>query len=180
MTLPDDSELLTRHEVQAAPPDLCDQLLDARIHADAADRTYGVRQHAGVARRAVPTRSFWSSWDEAHLYRGAAGAEVGLLLRRLRARLGISHERFQVICATASFQDHEYAPEFGAQLSGSPVESFRPITGSLKLKPNATAGTDDDAVVLASVDLQGYYEAATDQDRPCRRPASSRLPARGG
>ena len=28
--------------------------------------------------------------DEAHLYRGAAGAEVALLIRRLRERIGIA------------------------------------------------------------------------------------------
>ena len=40
--------------------------------------------------------------DEAHLYRGAAGAEVSLLLRRLRDRLGVPADRFRVICSTAS------------------------------------------------------------------------------
>ncbi|MDE0031680.1 MAG: DUF1998 domain-containing protein [Deltaproteobacteria bacterium] len=165
VTLPDDSELLTRHEVQAAPPDLLvtnysmlEYMLMRPIERPVFDSTREWLEGS-------PDEKFLVVLDEAHLYRGAAGAEVGLLLRRLRARLGISHERFQVICATASFQDHENAPEFGAQLSGNPVGSFRPITGSLKLRPNAAAGTDDDAAVLASVDLQGYYEAATDQER---------------
>jgi ATP-dependent helicase YprA (DUF1998 family) len=48
-----------------------------------------------------PHEKFLIVLDEAHLYRGAAGAEVGLLLRRLRDRLDIPPERFQVICATA-------------------------------------------------------------------------------
>ena len=40
VTLPDDTELLTRHEVQCAPPGSPrHQLLDARVHADAPDRT---------------------------------------------------------------------------------------------------------------------------------------------
>ena len=55
---------------------------------------------------------------------GAAGAEVGLLLRRLRDRLNIPPERFQVICATASFTKASYAPQFGAQLAGVPAETF--------------------------------------------------------
>src|SRR5256885_1953643 len=67
--------------------------------------------------------------DEAHLYRGAAGAEVGLLLRRLRDRLGIPSERFRVICATASFRDAAYASEFGAQLSGVSADTFIAIQG---------------------------------------------------
>jgi hypothetical protein len=68
-----------------------------------------------------PKEKFLIVLDEAHLYRGASGAEVGLLLRRLRDRLNIPPDRFQVICATASFKDAVYAPDFGAQLSG-----FRP------------------------------------------------------
>src|SRR5262249_51617950 len=103
--------------------------------------------------------------DEAHLYRGAAGAEVALLLRRLRDRLGVPAERFQVICATASFTGHGYAPQFGAQLSGLPAESFIPISGSLDLRPHSAAGSDHDADVLASVDLQKYYGAPSDSGR---------------
>ena len=112
-----------------------------------------------------PDEKFLVVLDEAHLYRGAAGAEVGLLLRRLRDRLGIPAERFQVACATASFRCSKYAPEFGAQLSGSPAQTFLPIIGSLKFRPHATPGTDHDADALASVNLQRYYEAPTDSDR---------------
>ena len=46
-----------------------------------------------------PNERFLIVLDESHLYRGAAGAEVGLLLRRLRDQLDIPPARFQVICA---------------------------------------------------------------------------------
>ena len=134
VTLPDDSELLTRHEVQVAPPDLLvtnysmlEYMLMRPIERPIFDRT---REWLA----ANPAEKFLVVLDEAHLYRGAAGAEVGLLLRRLRDRLGIPPERFQVICATASFKDKDYAPEFGAQLSGIPADSFEPITGTLDLR----------------------------------------------
>src|SRR5690606_20731083 len=68
--------------------------------------------------RENPQRKLMLVIDEAHLYRGAAGAEVSLLLRRLRSRLGIPEERLQIICTSASFADHEYAKEFAANLSG--------------------------------------------------------------
>ena len=89
-----------------------------------------------------PDERFLVVLDEAHLYRGAAGAEVGLLIRRLRDRLGIGEDRLQVICATASFRDREYAPEFGAQLSGLPSSSFVPITGTLNLKEGEVFGAE--------------------------------------
>ncbi len=165
ITLPDDSELLTRHEVQESPPDLLitnysmlEYMLMRPIERPVFDRT---REWLSTN----PEEKFLVVMDEAHLYRGAPGAEVGLLLRRLRDRLGISADRFQVICATASFSNSKYAPSFGAQLSGVPAETFTPITGSLDLRPVADTGTDSDARILASIDLQKYYAAETDSER---------------
>ena len=165
VTLADDSELLTRHEIQAAPPDLLvtnysmlEYMLMRPIERPIFDRTRAWLE-------SNPNEKFLVVLDEAHLYRGAAGAEVGLLLRRLRDRLGIPPERLQVICATASFRDQKYAPQFGAQLSGIPASTFIPITGSLDLRPHEAFGTDDDADVLSSIDLESYYQAATDSER---------------
>ena len=165
VTLPDDTELLTRHEVQAAPPDLLvtnysmlEYMMMRPIERSIFDMTRAFLE-------ANPDEGFLLVLDEAHLYRGAAGAEVGLLLRRLRDRLGIPARRFQVICATASFSDHAHAPRFGAQLSGLPAETFLPISGTLDLRPHDAAGSDHDADVLASVDLREYYVASTDRER---------------
>ncbi|MEF3696231.1 DEAD/DEAH box helicase [Desulfolutivibrio sp.] len=165
ITLPDDSELLTRHEVQAAPPDLLvtnysmlEYMLMRPIERPIFDRT-----HAWLESNS--DEKFLVVLDEAHLYRGAAGAEVALLLRRLRNRLGISTKRFQVIGATASFNDHSYAPQFGAQLSGMPAESFNSISGDLDLRPHDAVGSDQDANILGSISLQKYYDASTDLDR---------------
>ncbi len=165
VTLPGDSELLTRHEVQVAPPDLLvtnysmlEYMLMRPIERPIFDRT---REWLNDN----PHEKFLVVLDEAHLYRGAAGAEVGLLLRRLRDRLGIAADRFQVICATASFKDPKYAPQFGAQLSGIPADTFTPVTGSLDLRPHNAPGSVHDADVLASVDLQAFYDAPTDAAR---------------
>ena len=165
VTLPDDSELLTRYEVQAAPPDLLvtnysmlEYMLMRPIERPIFDRT----QEWLAQNR---DESFLVVLDEAHLYRGAAGAEVGLLLRRLRDRLGIPPDRLRVICATASFKDAEYAPEFGAQLSGLAASTFQPITGTLALHAAAASGSKEDAELLASLDLQRYHSAASDAER---------------
>ena len=98
--------------------------------------------------------------DEAHLYRGAGGSEVALLIRRLTDRLGIPPERLQVICTSASFDDHAEAPEFAAQLTGKRREDFVPITGKLKLRDVAATGTSEDASLLGSVDLSKSGVAA--------------------
>ena len=165
VTLPDDTELLTRHEVQAFPPDLLvtnysmlEYMLMRPIERPIFDRT-----REWLAKN--PSEKFLVVLDEAHLYRGAAGAEVGLLLRRLRDRLDIPADRLQVICATASFKDKGYAPAFGAQLSGAPPETFVPITGALNLRPSAAPGSKQDAEVLAGIDLAKFYEETTDEAR---------------
>jgi ATP-dependent helicase YprA (DUF1998 family) len=157
VTQPNDSELITRHEVQAAAPDLLVtnySMLEYMLMRPI-ERTIFDQTSAWLA--ANPDEKFTIVLDEAHLYRGAAGAEVGLLLRRLRARLGIPVERFQVICATASFSDADKAGDFGAQLSGAPAATFVPITGDLDLRPHAASGNVADANVLAALDLEKFY-----------------------
>lgn len=165
VTLPDDSELLTRHEIQCAPPDLLvtnysmlEYMMMRPIERPIFDMTRSFLQ-------SNPDEDFLVVLDEAHLYRGAAGAEVSLLLRRLRDRLDIPADRFRVICATASFNDHERAPAFGAQMSGLPPDSFLPISGSLDLRPHDSPGSFQDAEVLAGINLERYYDAPTDSAR---------------
>jgi len=156
-TLPEDSELITRHEVQASCPDLMvtnysmlEYMMMRPIERPIFDST-----RAWLA--ANPAEKFTVVLDEAHLYRGAVGAEVGLLLRRLRDRLDIPPERFQVICATASFDSKEYATEFGSQLSGVPSDTFVAVTGDLDYRAHAAAGTEADAEVLAALDMNLFY-----------------------
>ncbi len=165
ITRPDDSELLTRHEVQGSPPDLLvtnysmlEYMLMRPIERPIFDAT---KEWLGKN----PKETFLIVLDEAHLYRGAAGAEVGLLLRRLRDRLDIPAERFQVVCATASFKDAKYAPEFGAQLSGVSADTFIPITGNLDWRQHSAAGSVRDAEVLAGIDLSNYYSSASAVER---------------
>jgi ATP-dependent helicase YprA (DUF1998 family) len=165
VTLPGDVELITRHEAQVAPPDLLvtnysmlEYMLMRPVERPIFDATRGWLE-------ANPGERFLIVLDEAHLYRGAAGAEVGLLLRRLRDRLGIAPERFQVICATASFRDQDYAPDFGAQLSGVPASTFLPIKGEFAWRPHAAPGSRRDAEVLAGIDLAAFYASENDGDR---------------
>jgi len=159
VTLENDSELLTRHEVQEATPDLLvtnysmlEYMLMRPIERPIFNQT-----REWLAKN--PNEKILIVLDEAHLYRGAAGAEVGLLLRRLRERLEIPPERFQVICATASFEDKDYAPVFGAQLAGVPAETFVPITGTYDLKPQESTGAVQDAKLLAGIDLLAFYSS---------------------
>ncbi len=104
--------------------------------------------------------------DEAHMYRGAKGAEVGFLLRRLRARLGITDrpDKLRVICTSASLGTSSKALEnirkFAADLTGKRPEDFQPIVGERDI-PDAPETSDPElADVLASIDLDDLHAAA--------------------
>lgn len=158
---PHDAEMLTRHEVQQSPPDLVitnysmlEYMMMRPIERPIFDKT---REWL----RANPDERFLIVLDEAHLYRGTQGAEVGLLLRRLRERLGIEADRFQVICATASFSDEgkKIAERFGAQLAGVPEDRFEKVEGQLKERIPQDVGTDADVAALLTVDLPKFNDA---------------------
>jgi len=165
VTLPADPELITRHEVHAAAPDvlvtnysMLEYMLMRPLERPIFDRT-----REWLAKN--PDERFLLVIDEAHLYRGAQGAEVALLIRRLRTRLGIPAERLQVICTSASFKDADYAVDFGAQLTGKDPADFRKIQGDLLERPDAAKGTSADAAALDAVDLNAFYDAANDAKR---------------
>ena len=163
VTGPHDAELLTRYEVQQNPPDLLitnysmlEYMMMRPIERSIFDSTRSWLERCQDEKIMVVL-------DEAHLYRGAQGAEVGLLLRRLRERLGIGPERFQVICATASFSEagRANAGKFGAQLSGVPEDTFVSVTGTLATRNPEAPGTSADADALAAVDLTKFYDGST-------------------
>lgn len=165
VTMPSDPELLTRHEVHAAPPDILvtnysmlEYMLMRPLERPIFDKTRDWL-------RDNPEEHFLLVLDEAHLYRGAAGAEVALLLRRLRARLEIPPERLQVICTSASFQSPDYASVFGAQLCGKSQSDVDTIPGELQLHNPASSGSAKDAEELSRVDLDAFYSAESDEAR---------------
>ena len=152
---------VTRHEVHAAPPDvlvtnysMLEYMLMRPLERPIFDRTRDWL-HAN------PDERFLLVIDEAHLYRGAAGAEVALLIRRLRMRLGIPADRLQVICTSASFKDPDYAVQFGAQLTGKDARRFREGARAIFSSAPADAmGTRQDAErARMRIDLQAFYEA---------------------
>jgi len=159
VTLPEDRELWTRHEVQEAPPDvlvtnysMLEYMLMRPLERSIFDETRDwLREN--------PTETLLLVLDEAHLYRGAGGSEVALLIRRLTQRLDIQPERLQVICTTASFEDEHYAPKFAAQLTGKDDKNFRAIKGTLLYRDAAAKGTVADAAILASFNLSSFYSS---------------------
>ncbi|MEU4603496.1 DEAD/DEAH box helicase [Kribbella sp. NPDC023972] len=163
--LPEDPELLTRHEVLNAPPDILITNYSMLEYMMMRPLERPIFEATRAWLQGNPEEKFLLIIDEAHLYRGAAGAEVALLLRRLRTRLGIPPERLQVICTSASFQDSDYAREFASQLSGTDVATFDTITGDPKHREPAAPGSAADAALLAALPMKDFYDGTTDAAR---------------
>ena len=163
--LPDDAELLTRHEVLADPPDLLVTNYSMLEYMLMRPLERAVFDQTRTWLEANPRERFMLIVDEAHLYRGAAGAEVAMLLRRLRMRLGISPDRLQVICTSASFQDRDHARVFAAQLTGTDPASFLALRGKLALGVSPAPATDGELDAVLAVSLDAFYRAASPEER---------------
>lgn len=163
--LPEDPELLTRHEVQAAPPDILVTNYSMLEYMLMRPLERPIFDHTRDWLRDNPDQTFLLVIDEAHLYRGAAGAEVALLIRRLRMHLGIPSDRLQVICTSASFNDPEKTVAFGAQLAGKGCSDFVRVPGELLYRPGADKGSIRDAEALAAIDLKALYEPDSNETR---------------
>lgn len=156
VTLNDDPELLTRHEVQNNPPDILVTNYSMLEYMLMRPLERGIFEKTKEWLKNNPSEKYLLIIDEAHLYRGAAGAEVALLIRRLRARLGIPSERLQVICTSASFQDEDHASSFCAQLTGKKTEEFDVIKGEMLLCHGAERGDERDVAALCTVELDCF------------------------
>ncbi len=155
---PEDPELFLRHEVQEHVPDLLvtnysmlEYMLLRPIERD-------IFRETADYYAANPNQRLMLILDEAHLYRGAQGTEVAMLIRRLRNRLQLPLSQFQVICTSASFSDPEAAKRFAAGLAGKPVPGFEVLTGNKRAAQPSGPGDSRVAQALASVDLQRVHD----------------------
>ncbi len=163
LTQPYDRELLTRHEMQKTCPDILvtnysmlEYTLMRPIERSIYDQT-----RAWLS--SDPRNSLILVLDEAHLYRGTAGAEVAYLIRRLQSRLGISRDRMRCILTSASLGSAETAAldmlAFAEELTGSPQmgnRSFKLVQGYPEPRPPARPGNEREAAALADFDQQAF------------------------
>jgi Lhr-like helicase len=156
LTHPNDRELLTRHEMQRQAPDLLItnySMLEYMLLRPI-ERSLFAQTRAWLA--ADPRNQFLLVLDEAHMYRGVAGAEVGLLIRRLLSRLGIGRDRLRCILTSASLGSGPEAElagrTFARDLTGeASTKSFAVVRGTREARSGARIGTLDEARALAAV-----------------------------
>ena len=169
-TQPDDRELMTRHEMQENCPDLLitnysmlEYMLMRPIERSIFAST---RNWLG----ADENNEIILILDEAHMYRGAGGAEVALLIRRLAQRLDIPRERMRCILTSASLGEGEEAEasvlRFARDLTGLTEASTRRfvlIQGELEPRRGQRPASTSEAEALASFDLPSFQNHSVDE-----------------
>lgn len=167
ITQPGDRELMTRNETQLACPDILItnysmleymlmRPIERRIFQDTKDWL-----HADDANELILVL------DEAHMYRGAGGAEVALLIRRLLARLEVPRERVRFILTSASLGQGAAAEAaieaFARNLTGlsrQSTRSFSVVTGTREQRRGSGMPGDRETEMLAVFDLTAFEQYA--------------------
>ncbi len=154
----EDPELFLRHEAQEGVPDLLvtnysmlEYMLLRPIERD-------IFRETTAYYKDNPDQRLLLILDEAHLYRGAQGTEVAMLIRRLRKRLELPLEQLQVICTSASFSNPVAAKRFAAELAGKPEFGFEVLTGTKRAVHPSGPGNTTVAEAFAGVDLSRVHE----------------------
>lgn len=167
VTQPGDRELMTRHEIQNRCPELLitnysmlEYMLMRPIERNIFEQTRDWL-------RSDLRNELILVLDEAHMYRGAGGAEVALLIRRLCARLDIPRERMRCILTSASLGSIEDGELFARDLTGlskTSLRKFRIIEGTRESRPFSHVVTNKETEALAHFDLNSFQRVADDLD----------------
>lgn len=120
----EDAELVTRFEMQQFCPDILITNYSMLEYMLLRPREKKIWDDTKRWLDSDPKNKLLFVIDEAHMYRGSAGGEVSLLIRRLFHRLGIDRSRVQFILTTASMpnndeEDRRAVREFANALTAS-------------------------------------------------------------
>lgn len=138
---PEDAELITRFEMQQYCPDILITNYSMLEYMLLRPIEKKIWMDTKEWLNSSPDNKLLFIIDEAHMYRGSAGGEVALLLRRLFYKLGIERNRVQFILTTASMprkseQDKKSVEQFFQELTASDQSEFIYLTGTQeKLNP---------------------------------------------
>ena len=114
---PDDAELITRFEMQQNCPDILITNYSMLEYMLVRNQENDIWEETKEWLAQDEDNKLLFVIDEAHVYKGASGGEVALLIRRLFHRLGINRSQAQFIMTTASMpydgdEDERYVKRF--------------------------------------------------------------------
>lgn len=168
-TNPEDAELITRIEMQTICPDILItnySMLEYMLFRPAERDQIWSATKRWLAEN--PKEKLLFVIDEAHMYHGASGGEVALLLRRLFYTLGIDRTRVQFILTTASMphdtdEDKQAVSKFACELTSADDNLFRDCIFGQNTVLSSTVQRPLSAAQLLSLDLRAMD--ASDEKR---------------
>ena len=107
----EDAELITRFEMQQFSPDILITNYSMLEYMLFRPREAHIWDDTKAWLNSFPSNRLLFVIDEAHMYKGSAGGEVALLIRRLFHKLGISRRQVQFILTTASMPHKDKSDE---------------------------------------------------------------------
>lgn len=147
-----DAEFITRFEMQEHTPDILITNYSMLEYMLMRQMESGIWDDTKEWLRLSDENRLMIVLDEAHMYRGASGGEIALLLDRLFSRLGISLDKVQFILTTASMPSGKDSgiEEFFYGLTGKDFSKCKLLFGKRdEIRQNFKIMTD--AKKLASV-----------------------------
>lgn len=130
----EDAELITRFEMQRVTPDILITNYSMLEYMLLRPRENNIWKETKEWLFADEDNKLLFIIDEAHMYKGSAGGEVALLIRRLFEKLEINRNKVQFILTTASMpdklpEDKEKVISFAMSLTASSDNNFCYLTG---------------------------------------------------
>jgi ATP-dependent helicase YprA (DUF1998 family) len=149
----EDAELLTRFEMQQHVPDVLVTNYSMLQYMLIRRPERWIWEDTAAWLRARPKEKLLLVIDEAHMYKGAAGGEVALLLRRLAFKLGVGMDRLQFILTSASIpEDDTSTIRFFEDMTGKPGSGLAIIRGTTVSRTGSGTG-EIPAETLSRIDL---------------------------
>jgi ATP-dependent helicase YprA (DUF1998 family) len=165
-----DRELMTRHETQTRCPELLITNYSMLEYMLMRPIERPIFHQTRDWLRADASNELVIVLDEAHMYRGAGGAEVALLLRRLLSRLDVPRSRVRFILTSASLGSGGEATRaitrFGRDLTGlneDASRAFEVIRGTREERNGERQGTENEAKALHDFDMAAFERHALDE-----------------
>lgn len=159
---PDDAELMTRFEMQGRAPDVLITNYSMLQYMLIRSVESGIWTSTSSWLRENPEEKMLIVVDEAHMYKGAAGGEVALLLKRLAHKLGVSMDRFQFILTSASIPEEDVSTKaFYSDMTGKDFSGLCIVRGIMD-DCGGSEGKEFPASKLAEIDLVALQSGEVD------------------
>lgn len=157
----EDAEMLLRFEMQEHAPDILVTNYSMLQYMLIRSVERGIWESTASWLRDNPEQKFLVIIDEAHMYKGAAGGEVALLLRRLMHKLAIPADRMQFIMTSASIpEDDSSTISFYRDMTGKSGDKLSIIRGKT-VRRSSVGATDFPASAMLEIDILALQDDGT-------------------